>query len=363
MSLESYLRAAPKAELHVHLEGTIGPATLLTLARRNGVEMPADTVEGLRAWFAYRDFDHFVDIFVTATRCMRSAEDFELVVYEFGAELARQNVRYAEATFSPSTHSWINGVPFDTWFRGITRGRERTLRELGVLINWEFDIVRSSTDPSTILSKADFAVGAAIDGRHDGVVALGLGGSEAKGPPEPFAPYFERARAAGLRSSPHAGEHAGPASIWGALNALYADRISHGVRAIEDPALVAHLAERQISLAVCPRSNLALGVYPDLASHPLRRLHDAGVPLTVASDDPALFNTTVNDEAALLATAFECDVALADEILLNGVRHSFLPPERKQQMLESFRQEMTALKREHLSDTLMPGPRPHGGYP
>src|SRR5262249_25126428 len=185
------------------------------------------------------------------------------------------------------------------------------------------DVVRSSIDPSTVFPKADFTVGAAIDGRHDGVVALGLGGSEAKGPPEPFAPYFERALAAGLHSSPHAGEHAGPASIWGALNTLQAERISHGVRAIEDPALMSHLAERQVSLAVCPRSNLALGVYPDLASHPLRRLHDAGVPLTVNSDDPALFNTTLNDEAALLATAFDCDAALADGVLLNGVRPRF----------------------------------------
>src|SRR5688500_16753762 len=127
MSLDAYIRAAPKTELHVHLEGTIRPATLLELARRNVVDLPADTAEGLQRWFVYRDFRHFVEIFVTATSCLKTVEDYELIVYEFGAEMARQNVCYAEVTFSPSTHTWM-GISHDVWFRGLTRGKERAER-------------------------------------------------------------------------------------------------------------------------------------------------------------------------------------------------------------------------------------------
>ncbi len=347
MSLDSYVRAAPKAELHVHLEGAILPETLLVLARRNGVTLPADSVEGIRRWFVYRDFPHFIEIFVTIVSCMRTVEDYELVAYEFGVEMARQNIRHAEATFSPSTHAWL-GVPTETWLRGLTQGRKRAEKEFGVTIRWEFDVVRSVADPTTLFPKADYTVGAAIDGMSDGVVALGLGGNEAAGPPEPFAPYFDRARAAGLRSSPHAGEHAGPASVWGAINALGADRISHGVRSIDDPSLVAQLAERRIALAVAPTSNLCLGVYPDFAAHPLRRLYDAGVPISISSDDPPLFNTTLNDDAALLADPFGLDVAAIDEILLNGVRHSFLPDPEKQRLETEFRVQLKALKAVHL---------------
>jgi len=189
---------------------------------------------------------------------------------------------------------------------------------------------------------------AAIAGQADGVVALGLGGIEPGHPPEPFAPWFERARAAGLHSAPHAGETAGPASVWGALHALEAERIGHGVRANEDPALVEYLAERGIPLEVCPTSNVRIGVYPDLAAHPLPRLHAAGVIVTINSDDPPLFNTTLNDEVVLLGNPFGLGVPAIDEILLNGVRHSFLAPERKREMAAAFRAEWATLKSVHL---------------
>jgi len=203
-------------------------------------------------------------------------------------------------------------------------------------------------DEARVHPLAEYTTGVAIEGKEDGVVALGLGGAEAGAPPEPFEPYFDRARAAGLRSAPHAGEHAGPASVWGAIRALGAERIGHGVRSIEDPALVGYLAERQLALEVNPTSNLRLGVYPDLASHPLRRLHDAGVPIVVGSDDPPLFNTTLSDELLLLAAEFGCDVATADELLLNGVRHSFLPEDRKRSLEGELRAELDALKAVHL---------------
>lgn len=347
MSLASYLRAAPKAELHVHLEGAIAPATALTLARRNGIDLPADDEAGLRAWFVYRDFDHFLTIIRAIARCLRTADDFEQVTYELAADLARQRVRYAEVALSPSLHE-LRGVPFDTYFAGLTRGRARARADFGVELAWIFSIVRRWEDPAQTRAQADYTLATALAGRDDGVVALGLAAAEAGAPPEPFAPWFARARAAGLHSAPHAGETAGPASIWGAIRALGAERLAHGVRAIEDPALVEYLAAHDIALDVAPTSNIRLGVYPDHRAHPLPALHAAGVTLTINTDDPPLFNTTLDDEVALLADPFGLDVAAIDAILLNGVRCSFLPEPRRGELLAACRAELAALKATHL---------------
>jgi adenosine deaminase len=344
LSIYSYLAAAPKAELHVHFQGSLRPATLLTLAQRNRVPLPATDEAGLRSWFTYRDFPHFASIYDDICRCLRTAADYELVTYELGADLARQNVRYAEVTFTPGEHE-RTGVPNTRFFDGLTRGRAKVRRDFGVEINWVFDIVR---DALLREAHADYVLGAAIDGKSDGVVALGLGGPEVGNPPEWFAPWFDWAREAGLHSDPHAGETVGPSSVWGALRALGAERIGHGVRSIEDRALVNHLAEHRIPLEINPTSNVRLGIYPDLAAHPLRALHELGVIVTVNSDDPPLFNTTLNEEVATLASAFGFDTPTIDEILLNGIRHAFLPPERRQALEAAFRSELQTLKPVHL---------------
>ena len=339
MNIESYLLGAPKAELHVHLEGAIQPETLLTLARRNKVELPANSVAELQNWFKYRDFNHFIEIYFAISHCLRTVEDYELITYEFGANMARQHVRYAEITFSPSTHYGLK-VPQDTFLGGLKRGRERAQAEFGVEMRWVFDIVRGIEDPNRNRASADYTTSVALEYKDEGVVALGLGGAEVGYPAERFAPWFERARAGGLHSAPHGGETVGPESIWGAIRALGAERIGHGVRAIEDPELVAYLAEQHIPIELCPTSNIRLGVYPDLAAHPLPRLYAAGVPLTINSDDPPLFNTSLNQEVALLADPFHLPLADINDILLNGVRHSFLPPQEKQALEQQFLQEM-----------------------
>lgn len=344
MSLQSYLAAMPKAELHVHLEGSILPETLLVLARRNGYTgLPADTVPGLLEFFKFRDFDHFIQVYGTISRCLKTSDDFELIAYEFGAEMARQNTRYAEATFSCSFH-YAQGITEQEYMSGLTRGRQRAKEDFGVEINWVFDIIRSVPDPERRDMYADYTTSVAINNMQNGVVALGLGGGEVGYPPEWFASQFERGIKAGLHSDPHAGEVAGPESVWNAIRLLHAERIGHGVRSIEDPALVAYLAEHKIPLEVNPTSNIRLGVYPDYAAHPFRRLYEAGVPVSVNSDDPPLFNTTLNHEVSLLADAFHFDVAIIDEILLNGVRHSFLPPARKAALESDFRAQMAELK-------------------
>ena len=356
MSLDSYLRSAPKAELHLHLEGAVRPETVLTLARRNGVALPYDTLDGLRAWFKFRDFAHFIEVYGAISRCLVTADDYELIAFELAEELARQNCRYAEVGFSPGFHA-RKGVPHATYLDGLSRARERARRELGVELAWVFDVGRAWRGGAAETHRwVDYTVGVAIESRAEGVIALGLGGPEAGHPPEPFAPYFERGRAAGLHAYPHAGEHAGPESVRGALDALGAERIAHGVRAIEDPALVEEIAARGIALDVCPTSNICLGVYPSLAEHPLPRLLAAGVAVTINSDDPPLFNTTLTGELLTLPPAFGFAAGQIDEILLNGVRHSFLPPERKQRLEAEFRAELAALKQAGMGGDTAPTP-------
>lgn len=313
----------PKAELHVHLEGSTRPETLRELAERNQVELPYDDVEGLRRWFEFRDFDHFIEVYLAITRSLRRVEDYELIIRRFAEELAKQQVRYAEVTFSPSTHEWL-GVPEDVWKEGLVRGRRAAREEFGVKINWVFDIVRNA-ERDFGKRYSDYTVEMAIEMMGEGVVALGLGGAEPGFPPEDFEKEFRRATQAGLHSAPHAGEHAGPQSVWGAVRALGAERIGHGVRSIEDPDLVRFLAREGIALEISPTSNVRLGVYSSFEEHPLRELHEAGVVVTVNSDDPPLFNTTLNGEVELLRTAFGLDDVAVKQILDNAVACAFDP--------------------------------------
>ena len=344
--LERYIEAVPKAELHVHLEGSIQPATLLKLAQQNNVELPAQTVEDLQNWFTFRDFDHFIEIYFEISRCLKTSDDYELIAYEFGAQMARQNIRYAEVTFSPSTHQFSLGIPFDVFFSGMTKGRLRAQKDFGVEIRWVFDIVRDIPELLLNHRRAEYTLAVAEEGMHDGVVALGLGGGEVGNPPERYAEWFEKALERGLHSVPHAGETVGPESVWDAIRALHAERLGHGVRSIEDSELIDYLSERRIPLEICPTSNIRLGVYPDLAAHPLHRLYDAGVPVTINSDDPPLFNTTLTAEVKLLLAPFNFDINSINQILLNGVRFSFLPVKEKQALEALFRTEMTRLQKE-----------------
>lgn len=337
MDLHTYIEAMPKAELHVHLEGSIRPATLLTLARRNGVALPADDLDGLRSFYHFTDFDHFLQVYIIVCSCLQSPEDFSLVAYEFGADMARQNVRYAEVTFTPLPHVTNTGLPFDQILAGVNDGRARAGAEFGVEMAWILDIVRGMPE-----SQEEVAAWAAA-AQDRGVVGLGLGGPERGNPPEAYASGFALAREAGLHSVPHAGEVAGPESVWGALRALDAERLGHGVRCIEDPALVEHLRERQIPLEVCPTSNLRLGVYGSYAEHPLRRLWELGLYVTVNSDDPPMFNTDLVGEYRVLAEQMDFGREELEHLSLAALGASFLPADRKEALDGAFRAEFAAL--------------------
>src|ERR1051326_3154482 len=331
MRLREYLQAAPKAELHLHFQGAIRAETLLELARRHRIDLPVDNAAQLREWFRFRDFAHFVEVYATLRACLVEAGDYELVTYELGAELATQHVRYAEVTFTPGPEVYRG--PRETFFDGLTRGRQRVQQDFGVELRWIFDIPRRTVTLHPDLPLADFITTMAIDGRADGVVGLGLGGTERGYPPEPFEPWFEKARAAGLHSAPHAGETAGPDSIWGAIRALGAERLGHGVRALEDPGLVEYLVEHRIGLEVCPTSNVQLGVYPSLAEHPLARLQEAGAVVTVNTDTPAIFDITLTSELELVRSSFHLDQDAVGRIVRNAFEVSFLPPAEKSALL------------------------------
>ena len=337
MSLDQFIRLMPKVELHVHLEGSIRPATLLALAERNGVALPADTVEGLEAWYQFRDFAHFIEIYFAIGNCLRTPEDFELITAEFLSGQEAQNIRYSEVIFTPYTHH--EHVSMDEQLAAINRARAWAEEELEVTMRLVPDISRDIRPLSHSLEVARWA----IANQDKGIIALGLGGPEIGNPPELFSEAFSLAYEAGLPSLPHAGETEGPTSIRGALNALHAVRIGHGVRCLEDPALVRRLSEQQIPLDVSPSSNVCLGVTPDLDSHPLPRLLEAGLYVTINSDDPPMFNTTLTEEYLRIAETFDFDLAQIKAFVLNGVRAGLLPPRERKMLVAEFLAEFAEL--------------------
>jgi adenosine deaminase len=311
------LRALPKVELHVHLEGSMRPDTVRELADLRGVGLPSGLAdEGWR-------FDgplHFIEQYVALCDVLVDLDDFRRVALEFCQDLAREGVRYAEAVFSPSNHARRLG---DDWFgpiEAVLDGLAAGEREHGVLVRLSPDIVRDLG-----LDEGERVLEVATKFAGRGVVALNCAGSE-RSDIGPFAPLFRRAKDAGLRSVPHAGEWAGPRNVWDTLASYRPDRIGHGVRSIEDPRLVEHLADRRIPLELCPVSNVATGVYASLEEHPFVRLRDAGVAVTLNSDDPAMFGAWVADVYELARSSWGlADAELAD-VARTAVDASFAPP-------------------------------------
>lgn len=344
--VEALIDRLPKAELHVHLEGSIPPELALRLAHRHGRTLPgmAAGAEGLRQHYRFADFQEFLRMYLAISGCLVEAADFCAIAVALAQSLAAQRVVYAEVTFTAMTHV-ARGVDPAAMLDGLAEGRERARCEFGVELAWVFDIVRVQRD------RAEPTLALALRGQRDGVIGLGFAGPEsAEYPIEPFAPIFARARAAGLHALPHAGEMAGPQSIWDALRHLGAERIGHGVRAVDDPALLAYLVERQIPLEVCPTSNLGIGLYPSLEAHPLPQLLRAGVALSLASDDPPMFATTLVEEYRRCARAYGWDAAQVRALAAASIEHSFLPESRKQALREEQRQVAAELDAAVLQD-------------
>jgi adenosine deaminase len=343
--LTQFIRQMPKAEIHVHLEGAIHPETVLKLARHNKLThlLPTTDLNTLRKWFIFTDFPHFIKIYLTIQDLIRTPDDFALIAYECGADMVAQNIRYRECTITPYTHTDFQdkGLTIDDILAGLNAGRQRARQEFGVEMRWVFDIPRNlsfrTEDGRYTPIPADRTLEFALHGRSQGVVGFGLGGYEVGAPPEPFAHAFREAKKAGLLSVPHAGETEGAASVWGAVRNLQADRIGHGVRAIEDPYLLALLKERQIPLEINPTSNQCLHIY-SLADHPFRQLDQMGLLLTINSDDPPLFNTSLCQEYEIAVRHFGYDTADLLRIARNAFTLAGLEPETKTRLLAEFDQ-------------------------
>lgn len=328
----------PKVELHIHLEGAIRPTTLLALARRNGRALPVEDEAGLAEFYRFRDFPHFEEIYGTIIGCLSTPADYELIAYEFGRGCAEQNIRYAEVTFTIASHIRRNSLPWQTILAGLNAGRAAARSDFGADWGWIFDIDRNRPETQ------EQVLGIALAAREHGVVALGLAGDEGRYPASVVAETFRRAKEAGLPRVPHAGELAGPERIWEAIRLLTPARLEHGVRSIEDPTLIAYLQERQLPLDVCPTSNIRLGVYPSYADHPLRRLWDAGLLLTVNSDDPPMFGADLVHEYEVLVDHFGFTADELEQVSLNGIRASLLPAPVKARMETEFRAEFVTLR-------------------
>lgn len=324
-----FFRRIPKVELHVHLEGSIRPETVLQLAKRHGAELPATTVDGLREWYRFRDFPHFVEVYVAVSKCIKTADDLELIAREFLKGQAEQNILHSEVTFTASTIERFVGIPWKEQQEALLRAMRYGEEELGVTMGLILDIVRGCA-PEVALEVAKSSISS------EGVIALGLAGEECRGTAQ-YAEAFAIARDVGFPIVPHAGETMGADSIWEVLEYTNPLRIGHGVRCLEDPSLVRELRDRQIPLEVCPGSNVALGVFPSLAEHPLPRLMDEGLYVTVNSDDPPMFDTSLTDEFERCSETFDFDEDVVWSLCLNAARASLLPDEKKAALIARMR--------------------------
>ncbi len=322
--LSAFIAGLPKVELHVHHVGSAAPRIVAELAARHEgrTPVPADP-EAVARYFEFRDFAHFIEIYLSVVDLIREPEDVRILTYEVGRELARQQVRYAELTVTPYSHV-SRGIPAEAFCAAIEDARMRAEAELGIVLRWCFDIPGEAG-----LDAAEQTLAIALDQRPDGLVSFGLGGPEVGVPRAQFKPYFDKARAAGLRSVPHAGETTGPETIWDAIRELGAERIGHGISAVQDESIMAYLAEHRIPLEISPTSNVRTRAVASLDEHPLPVLRAAGVPVTVNSDDPPMFGTTLNDEYAVAARLLGLDERGLAGLAREAVEASFLPAPEK----------------------------------
>ncbi|MEW2541998.1 adenosine deaminase [Micromonospora chalcea] len=319
--LPTFIAGLPKVELHVHHVGSASPRIVAELAARHEGRspVPADP-EALADYFAFRDFAHFIEVYLSVVDLIRDADDVWLLTHEVARELARQQVRYAELTVTPYSH--VNrGIPAPAFCEAIEDARKRAEADFGIALRWCFDIPGEAGLPA-----AEQTLRIALDERPDGLISFGLGGPEIGVPRPQFKPYFDQARAAGLRSVPHAGETTGPETIWDALRELGAERIGHGISAVQDPALLTYLAERRIPLEISPTSNVRTRAVPSIDAHPLPRVVEAGVPVSINSDDPPMFGTTLNDEYAVAARLLRLGPDGVAALARDAVAAAFLPP-------------------------------------
>jgi adenosine deaminase len=325
--LAELLRAMPKAELHLHIEGTLEPELIFELAQKNGVALAYPSVDALRAAYAFTDLQSFLDIYYAGASVLRHESDFEAMAMAYFRRAAADHVVHAEVFFDPQTHT-ARGVPVGTVVRGLAAARARAERELGLTCALILCFLRHLSEDAALAT-----LEAALPHRSK-FIGVGLDSSERGHPPEKVARVFARAGALGLHRVAHAGEEGPPSYIEAALDVLHAERIDHGVRCVESPALVERLARERVALTVCPLSNLKLRVFDTLADHNIAELLHAGIRATVNSDDPAYFGGYVNDNfLAAFAALPQLGGAEAYALAKNSFDASFVEPGARQEMI------------------------------
>jgi aminodeoxyfutalosine deaminase len=327
-----FIRRLPKAELHLHLEGTVTPETLVELSRRHDGALLS--LEEARAIYQYKDFAGFLMAFKAVTGLLRTPHDYELITYRMLQRLAAQGVAHAEVYVAVGVVYYWDRIEFEPLFEAIERARTQAERDFGITAYWIFDAVRQFGAEA---AERVFRKAAEMRTDHESIVGIGIGGDERQTGADIFRDLYAEARDAGLRLTVHAGESCGPESIWAAIN-IGAERIGHGLTAIHDSELMAVLAERQIPVEICITSNLRTGCCTPSTTHPVRRYFDAGLMITLNSDDPAMFGSDLESEYALARTDFAFTDEQLRELAANSVEASFLPAEPKVDLLRRIEQ-------------------------
>jgi aminodeoxyfutalosine deaminase len=322
----AFIRQLPKAELHLHLEGAVEPATLLELHARHGDRTTLAEVEAL---YTYTDFQSFLMAFKAVSAHLRGPDDYELITYRMMQRLKEENILHAEVYVAVGV-CLFRKQDFPAIFEGLERGRARGARDFGVSLLWIFDATRHFG-----IEEAQKVFDLAVRYQDRQVVGIGIGGDEQKAPPELFRSVYAYAEDHGLRLTAHAGETGPPESVWGALN-LHAERIGHAFTAAHDPDLIEELAQRQIPVELCITSNLRTGVCKAIADHPTKNYFDQGIMITLNTDDPALFGTTLSREYQLAQETFGFSDEHLRELARNSFEASFLPAEKKLELLSLF---------------------------
>ena len=319
----------PKAELHIHIEGSLEPELMFALARRNNVRLAYDSVEALRRAYAFTNLQDFLDLYYQGMSVLLTETDFYELAMAYFRKAASQNVRYVEFFFDPQGHT-ARGVAFETVINGLTRARSDAEVQLGLRSRMIMCILRH-LDEADAERTLDQALA-----HKDKIIGVGLDSSEVGHPPSKFKSVFRRARDEGLLLVAHAGEEGPPEYVWEVIDLLGVDRIDHGNRSLEDAALVKRLAQDGLALTVCPLSNLRLCVVKDMRAHPLRRMMDAGLRVTINSDDPAYFGGYMNENFASVGSALVLSAPDLTAIARDGFAASFMPEAEKQRALAAF---------------------------
>jgi adenosine deaminase len=343
-NLERFVKAIPKVELHLHLEGAIPLETLFNFIQREGTELSIKSVDDLRKRLAYTDFAHFIDVWVWKNSFIRDERDFDEIAYQVLRDLSAQNVKYVEAFYSPGDYVG-RGFSVEGITECLLEGKERARRDFGVRCELIVDVIRGD-GPDVALRRLDEVE--TYLGK--GVIGVGLGGSEADFPADPYEGVFREARARGFNLTAHAGEAAGPESIWACIDKLGVERIGHGVRPHEDPRLVSLLKERQVPLEMCVTSNVRTGVVESVEAHPIKQYFQQGLIVTVNADDPTMFDTSISQEYLILAQELGFTADELRTLSLSGVEASFLPADDKVLMRSQFEKEWEqVLNKYHLN--------------